>query len=120
VWNCGSRKRRRTVAGQLGLRLIQNPFSNGEFCKNLTCSSSSIRGNAESPIPVPKTPSAFRQTHREFVYRPFQLQKRCEDFFGTHDEPLSVTVRVSNPKIVTERLEAQRPVLRCQLGCSGA
>jgi hypothetical protein len=37
------------------------------------------------------------QTHCELVYRPFELQKRCEYFFGTHDEPFSLAMRVNNP-----------------------
>jgi len=30
------------------------------------------------------------QTHRELVYRPFQLHKRRPLFIGTHNEPFSV------------------------------
>jgi hypothetical protein len=37
------------------------------------------------------------QTHRKFVYRPFEFQKRSEDFIGTHNETLSVAMRVHNP-----------------------
>jgi hypothetical protein len=39
----------------------------------------------------------LRQIHREFVNRPFQFQKRSQYFFGTHDETLSVAMRVHNP-----------------------
>src|SRR5439155_16296638 len=35
--------------------------------------------------------------HRELVYRPLQLQKRSQLFIGTHDETLSVAMRVRNP-----------------------
>jgi hypothetical protein len=31
------------------------------------------------------------------VYRPFQFQKRGQHFICTHDETLSVAVRVNNP-----------------------
>jgi len=37
------------------------------------------------------------QFHREFVYHPFQVHKRCQNFIGTNDEPLSVAMRVNNP-----------------------
>ena len=37
------------------------------------------------------------QTHRELVYRPFQLRKRSQHFIRTHDETLSAAVRVNNP-----------------------
>jgi hypothetical protein len=37
------------------------------------------------------------QTHRELVNRPFQFQKRSQHFIGSHDETLSVTMRVQNP-----------------------
>jgi hypothetical protein len=46
------------------------------------------------------------QTHRERVYRPFQFHERSQYFIGTHDEPLSVAVRVRrstllyNPKVL--------------------
>ena len=36
------------------------------------------------------------KTHREFVYRPFQFQKRSQDFIGTHNKPLSVAIRVNS------------------------
>jgi hypothetical protein len=36
------------------------------------------------------------QIHRELVYRPLQFHKRSQDFIGTHDETLSVAVRVDN------------------------
>jgi hypothetical protein len=37
------------------------------------------------------------QTHREFVYRPFQSQKRCQPFISMHNEPSSiVAVRICN------------------------
>ena len=39
------------------------------------------------------------RTHRELVYRPFQFQKRRQDFFGVHDETLSVTMRVNDSKM---------------------
>jgi hypothetical protein len=28
---------------------------------------------------------------------PFRFQKRCQDFFSSHKEPLSVAMRVNNP-----------------------
>jgi hypothetical protein len=31
------------------------------------------------------------------VYRPLQFQKRSQLFLGTHDETLSVAMRVNNP-----------------------
>jgi hypothetical protein len=31
------------------------------------------------------------------MYRPFQFQKRSQLFIGTHDETLSVAMRVHNP-----------------------
>jgi hypothetical protein len=31
------------------------------------------------------------------MYRSFQFQKRSQDFIGTHDEPISVAMRVHNP-----------------------
>jgi len=31
------------------------------------------------------------------VYRPFRFQKSWQDFIGTHDETLSVAMRVHNP-----------------------
>jgi hypothetical protein len=37
------------------------------------------------------------QTHRELVYRPFQLHNRSQSFMRTHSEPLSIAMRVSNP-----------------------
>jgi hypothetical protein len=44
--------------------------------------------------PVGESPLAFEvlrdQTLCEVVYRPFQFQKRCQNFFGAHDETLSV------------------------------
>jgi hypothetical protein len=39
----------------------------------------------------------FRQSHRKLVNRPFRFQKCCQDFIGTHDETLSVAMRVHNP-----------------------
>ena len=37
------------------------------------------------------------QTRRELVYRPLQFQKRGQLFIRTHDESLSVAMRVNNP-----------------------
>jgi len=37
------------------------------------------------------------QTHREFVYRPLQFQKRRQLFVSAHNESLSVPMRVGNP-----------------------
>jgi hypothetical protein len=37
------------------------------------------------------------QTHRELVYRPLQFHERSQHFIGTHDETLSVAMRVSDP-----------------------
>jgi hypothetical protein len=37
------------------------------------------------------------QIHREVVYRPFQFQKRSQDFFCADDEALSVAMRVHDP-----------------------
>jgi hypothetical protein len=31
------------------------------------------------------------------VYRPFEFQKRSEDFIGAHDETLSVAMCVNDP-----------------------
>jgi hypothetical protein len=31
------------------------------------------------------------------VYRPLQFQERNQDFIGSHDETLSVAMRVHNP-----------------------
>jgi len=36
------------------------------------------------------------QTHRELVYGALQFQKCSQDFFGTHNETLSVAMRVHN------------------------
>jgi hypothetical protein len=36
------------------------------------------------------------QTHRKLVNRPFRLQKCCQDSFGTHDETLSIAMRVND------------------------
>ena len=38
-----------------------------------------------------------RQTHRKVVYRPFQFHERSQLFISTHDETLSVAVRVHDP-----------------------
>jgi len=52
------------------------------------------------------TVQLFReQTHRELVNRPFQFQKRGQHFIGTHDETLSVAMRVSNPDRVAVRVQ---------------
>jgi hypothetical protein len=37
------------------------------------------------------------QTHRVFVYRALQLNKRSQHFITSHDETLSVAMRVNNP-----------------------
>jgi len=37
------------------------------------------------------------QIHREFVYRPLQFHERRQHFIGTHNEPLSVAMRVNDP-----------------------
>jgi len=37
------------------------------------------------------------ETHRELVYRPFELEKCSQLFVGAHDETLSVAMRVGNP-----------------------
>jgi hypothetical protein len=37
------------------------------------------------------------QTHRELVYRPLQFYEGSQNFIGTHDETLSVAMRVNNP-----------------------
>jgi len=37
------------------------------------------------------------QIHRELMYRRFQFQKCCQDFFGSHNEMLSVAIRVYDP-----------------------
>jgi hypothetical protein len=42
------------------------------------------------------------------MYRPLQFQKRSQLFIGTHNEPLSVAMRVSNP-----RCSACTPVANC-------
>jgi hypothetical protein len=39
------------------------------------------------------------QIHREFVYRPLQFHERRQHFIGTHNEPLSVAVSVSNSQL---------------------
>jgi hypothetical protein len=48
------------------------------------------------------------QTHRELVYRPFQLHKRSKLFIGANDETLSVAMRASNP-----RCSACTPIANC-------
>jgi hypothetical protein len=37
------------------------------------------------------------QTHRELMYRPLQVQKRSQYFFGSDDEALPVAMCVHNP-----------------------
>jgi len=37
------------------------------------------------------------QTHRELVNHSLRFQKRSQFFIGTHDETLSVAIRVNNP-----------------------
>jgi len=51
-------------------------------------------------------PPLQHQTHRELVYRPFQFKKRCQDFIGTHNETLSVAMRVNNPNRSPLRINA--------------
>jgi hypothetical protein len=42
--------------------------------------------------------TSLDQIHRELVNRPFQFQERCQDFFGAHDEALSVAMRVNKSR----------------------
>jgi hypothetical protein len=41
--------------------------------------------------------SSARTTHGELVYRPLQFHKRSQHFIGSHDELLSIAMRVNNP-----------------------
>jgi len=63
----------------------------------------------EAQIPARETPFGLfshthlsdrlsrHQTHRKPVNRPFKFQECSQHFFGTHDETLSVAMRVHNP-----------------------
>ena len=70
------RKRQRTERGEGSPPPDSNPFSNGEFAKNLVRASKTIRRKRESPIPLPKTASTFHRHVRQ---------------------TLSVAMRVHNP-----------------------
>src|SRR5437763_13335556 len=61
-------KRRRTLARKVPSP-DSDPFSDGEFGKNLSCSSSTVGGKRESPIQVPQTPSAFHPPVRQNAFR---------------------------------------------------
>jgi len=72
----GSEKRRRTSRGEV-LRLIQDPFSDAEFGKNLANLSNQFAASAD---------------------RPLQFNKRSQRLIRTQDETFSVAaMRICNP-----------------------
>jgi hypothetical protein len=72
-------------SGEEVLRLIQDPFSDAKFAKNLACSSSTIAAGAN---------------------RRFKFDKRIQLFIRTHNVTLSVAaMRVSNPDRSSVRIE---------------
>jgi hypothetical protein len=80
-------------------------FTRGEKCKNLTCSARKFSVNRRFQFQErSQLFSSTRlwaplrdQTHRERVYRPLQFYECSQLFIGTHDETLSVAMRLHNP-----------------------
>jgi hypothetical protein len=59
-----------------------------------------IRRKRESPIRVQQTQSAFHphaQLTANSCIAPLQFHKRSQHFIGSHDELLSIAMRVNNP-----------------------
>ena len=69
-----------------------------------------------------KAISESTQAHRERVYRPFQFRECGQDFIGTHDEALSVAMRIDNPDCSPARIpvETQSKLQTVRLGCLAA
>jgi hypothetical protein len=57
------------------------------------------------------------QTHRELVYRALQFHKRSPDFIGTHDETLSVAMRVHYPNRAPMRIDSLKRSLSSNRLC---
>jgi hypothetical protein len=50
--------------------------------------------------------SLRHQTHSELVYRALQFHERSQQFFGPHDETLSVAMRVNDPNCSPLNIES--------------
>src|SRR5262249_15004660 len=118
-YECGSGKDEES-SGASGLRLIRDPLKQAVWRKLRQLVKQKTR-NPKSPLPVPKTRSAFHphapfcmasqdQTHRELVYRVFQFQKRNQQFIRTDNETLSIAERVGYPDCAPLGINGWAPV----------
>ena len=96
----------KNLAGASGLRLIRDPFETGSLEK-ITAACQAKDPQPQIAASSSKNAASFSSAHASARYDkikltanscivPFQFHERSQDFVGSHDETLSIAMRVHN------------------------